>query len=341
VKNNANAIYTSGEASMTEKVVFGPVPSRRLGRSFGVNNVLYKNCSYSCVYCQLGRTQHFEIERNEYYNPEGLVRIVIEAKKFDAPIDYITFVPDGEPTLDKNLGFEIAEIKRESFTKVAVITNASLLYRDDVKDDLYYGDTISIKVDAITQKIWKKINRPHPKLKLDEILEGIVDFSEKYKGRIITETMLIKGINDQEDEITKMAQFLSRMKVDIAYIAIPTRPPAEQWVEPADEKTIFMAHEIFSNHLGKKHVELLTGYEEALFDSVSEDPIHGFLAITSVHPMMVDYAHKFFSERGLQPEEVINKLLEENKIVKLSYMDHEFILRKFKSDNMKKIMNER
>jgi organic radical activating enzyme len=115
--NITRSDYTSGEGSMTEKVVFGPVPSRRLGMSLGVNNVLYKNCSYSCVYCQLGRTQHFEIERDEYYNPEELVRIVIEAEKSDAPIDYITFVPDGEPTLDKNLGFEIAEIKRESSTK--------------------------------------------------------------------------------------------------------------------------------------------------------------------------------------------------------------------------------
>jgi wyosine [tRNA(Phe)-imidazoG37] synthetase (radical SAM superfamily) len=334
--NNASVTCASGEVSMTEKVVFGPVPSRRLGMSLGVNNILYKNCSYSCVYCQLGRTQHFEIERDEYYNPEELVRIVREAEKSDALIDYITFVPDGEPTLDKNLGFEIAEIKKEdSSTKVAVITNASLIYREDVRAALYDGDTVSIKVDAITPEIWKQINRPHPKLKLDGILDGIVKFSEKYKGRIITETMLIKGVNDQEDEITKIAQFLSGIKVDVAYIAIPTRPPAEVWVEPADEKTILMAHEIFSNHLGKNHVELLTGYEEALFDSVSKDPIRGFLAITSVHPMMIDYVDTYFSERGLQPEEVINKLLEENKIVKLSYMDHEFILRKFKSDKTK------
>ncbi|MFX1519375.1 MAG: radical SAM protein [Promethearchaeota archaeon] len=317
---------------MTEKVVFGPAPSRRLGMSLGVNNVFYKNCSYSCVYCQLGRTPHFEIERKEYCNPKELVRSVLEAKKFDAPIDYITFVPDGEPTLDKNLGFEIAEIKRESSMKVAVITNASLIYRDDVKDDLYNGDTVSIKVDAITPEIWKQINRPSPKLKLDEILDGIVNFSEKYKGRIITETMLIKGINDQEDEITKIAKFLSGIKVDVAYIAIPTRPPAEPRVEPANEKTILMAYEIFSKYLGKKHVELLTSYEEKAFESVSEDLIEGFLAIISVHPMRVDYAYKFFSERGSKPLKIINKLMEENKIVKLKYMSHEFFFRKFKSE---------
>lgn len=318
---------------MTEKVVFGPVPSRRLGKSLGVNNVLYKHCSYSCVYCQLGRTVHFEIERKEYCDPEALIEIVSEANKCDiSKIDYVTFVPDGEPALDINLGKEITEIKNEISTKVAVITNGSLIYQDDVKDDLYNADTVSIKVDAITPEIFKRINRPHPKLKLDQILDGIVNFAKRYNGRLITESMFVKGLNDNENEIEKIANFLSGINVDTAYIAIPTRPPAESWVEPADEHTILMAHEIFSKYLEKTHVELLTGYEDSSFESVSEDPIQGLLAITAVHPMRIDYAYKFFSERGLQPEEVISKLLEENKIIKLRHMGQEFILRKMKSE---------
>ena len=322
---------------MTEKVIFGPVPSRRLGRSLGVNNIPHKHCTYSCVYCQVGRTLYFEIEHEEYYTPEELIRTVIShVKKIEPKIDYVTFVPDGEPTLDINLGKEITGIKNETSTKVAVITNGSLIFQDDVKDDLYNADTVSIKVDAITPEIWKRINRPHPKLKLDEILDGIVNFSKRYNGRLITESMLCKGVNDKEDEIENIAKFLSGINVDTAYIAIPTRPPAESWVEPADEQTILMAHEIFSKYLGKMHVELLTGYEGPSFEDISEDPIQGFLAIIAVHPMRIDYAHKFFFKRELQPEEVINKLLDENKITKLSYRGHEFILHKFKSEKQGK-----
>jgi len=319
---------------VSEKIVFGPVPSRRLGRSLGVNNIPYKHCTYSCVYCQIGKTLRFEIERQEYYNPKTIITTVItQVKRFgEEKIDYITFVPDGEPTLDINLGKEIVGIKNETTVKVAVITNGSLIYRDDVKEDLYNADTVSIKVDAVTLEIFRKINRAHPKLKLECILNGIIDFSKRYLGKILTETMLVKGINDNKDELENIAKFLSRINVEKSYIAIPTRPPAEPWVKPADEQAILMAHEIFSKYLGEAHVELLTGYEGASFENISEDPIQGLLAITAVHPMRIDYAYKYLSERNLEPKEVISNLLKTNKLVKLKYMNYEFLLHKTNLD---------
>lgn len=317
---------------MEEKLVFGPVPSRRLGRSLGVNNIPPKHCTYSCVYCQIGRTIHFEIERKAYYDPEKIIRSVVShVKKFgEENIDYITFVPDGEPTLDINLGKEIVGIKNETITKVAVITNGSLIYREDVKADLYNADTVSIKVDAVTLDVFRKINRAHHRLNLDEILDGIIDFSKNYNGKILTESMFVKGINDKREEIEKIARFLSKINVTTAYIAIPTRPPAEVWVKPSEQKTILTAYEIFSRYLGEKHVELLTSYEASTFENVLNDPIQGLLAIISVHPMRLDYAYRFLAERGLNPKDVINNLLKEDKIVSLKHMGYEFILYKAK-----------
>ena len=142
-------------------IVFGPVPSRRLGRSLGVNNIPPKACSYSCVYCQLGRTANVQVTRREFYNPVDILR---EAKsKYEnaislgESIDYITFVPDGEPTLDYRLG-ETLELLQSIGAKVGVISNASLISEQSVRDDLARADWVSLKIDAIDKRTWKQIN---------------------------------------------------------------------------------------------------------------------------------------------------------------------------------------
>lgn len=316
---------------MDISIIFGPVPSRRLGRSVGINNIPYKHCTYSCVYCQIGRTLKFEVNRRKYYDPEFVIESVVQyvEKTGEANIDYVTFVPDGEPTLDINLGKEINGIKDETKTKIAVITNGSLLFLEDVREDLMNADLVSIKVDAISEEIFKKINRPHPKLNLQEILQGILTFSEEYEGTIITESMFVDSINDSIEEITKIAEFLSRLRLHKAYIAVPTRPPAETWVKPATEDTILNAHEIFSKFL-KQRAELLISYEGSLFENASQDPIQGLLSIISVHPMRIDYAYKFLSERGYEPKEVIEQLIMENKVVLKKYRNYEFVILKTK-----------
>ncbi|MEM3678045.1 MAG: radical SAM protein, partial [Candidatus Bathyarchaeia archaeon] len=143
--------------------VFGPIPSRRLGRSLGVNNVPPKTCSYSCIYCQLGRTIKPVISRRAFYSPdkilEDAVRRVDEAGLRSERIDYITFVPDGEPTLDANIGREISLLKQMGIP-IAVLSNASLLWREDVAEDLLEADLVSLKVDASDGPLWRRINRP-------------------------------------------------------------------------------------------------------------------------------------------------------------------------------------
>ncbi len=232
--------------------VFGYVSSRRLGRSLGINNIKPKHCSYSCVYCQLGRTNNLTIERTVFYDPYDLIAEV-ECRINDIGpenIDFVTFVSSGEPTLDVNLGVEIDLLKDKGY-KVAVISNSSLITRKDVFNDLLKADLVSLKVDAVTSKIWKKINRPHPNLKLGEILSGVRRFGEEFSGELITETMFIQGINDKIDEVEQIAEFLGNVGPKVAYIGVPTRPPAEKVCGP-DISFIELAKEIFDNYVTTK-----------------------------------------------------------------------------------------
>jgi wyosine [tRNA(Phe)-imidazoG37] synthetase (radical SAM superfamily) len=193
-------------------VVFGSIPSRRLGRSLGINNVSYKYCTYSCIYCQLGLTSCLTTLSRNFYAPDDIAQEtenkLEELKKSDEKADYITFVPDGEPTLDINLGATIEKLKKFEI-KLAIITNSSVLFENNIRNVLMLADWVSLKIDAVEPEIWRKINRPHGCLNLDFILNGIKDFASSYRGVLVTETMLVKGINDSNESITGMAFLLT------------------------------------------------------------------------------------------------------------------------------------
>lgn len=182
-------------------IAFGPVPSRRLGYSLGINNIPAKYCTYSCVYCQVGRTTHMTLDRQEFYPVDQVLaevgQKVTEVAQAGKKIDYLTLVPDGEPTLDINLGKVISGLKQFGIP-VAVISNASLIDQLDVQEELVEADWVSLKVDSVDEKVWKKINRPHRRLYLDRILDGIRSFKTKYPGKLVTESMLVAGLNDTE-----------------------------------------------------------------------------------------------------------------------------------------------
>jgi len=188
--------------------IFGPVPSRRLGKSIGINNIPPKICSYSCVYCQLGISFNMVADRQEFYDPNDLLKEIKEkianAKINNEAVDYLTIVPDGEPTLDKNLGKLIDLIKPLGF-KIAVITNSTLLNEPEVRQEICKADWVSVKVDTLDEKIWKKIDRPHKKIAFNSMLNGIKAFSKEYGGILVTETMLVKDLNN---DIKKVAEFI-------------------------------------------------------------------------------------------------------------------------------------
>jgi len=310
-------------------LAFGPVPSRRLGRSLGVNNIPDKVCSYACVYCQIGRTLRMEVERRPFYEPELLFeevsKKVEEARKKGERIDYITFVPDGEPTLDVNLGLEVELLKKLGIP-LAILTNSSLLWRDDVREELSTFDFVSLKLDAVSEALWKKIDRPHKSLSLERILDGMLTFREDFDGTLVTETMLINV--DYGDELENIADFLAELKPDKAYIAVPTRPPAENWVEPASEETINLAYQLFSERLGGK-VEYLIGYEGNAFASTG-NVVEDILSITAVHPMREE-ALKELLRKNNASWDVVEKLLEEGKLILLNYRGERFYMRALRS----------
>ena len=308
-------------------IAFGPVPSRRLGHSLGVNNIPPKFCTYSCIYCQIGRTIHKENERREFYKIDEIIedveKKVKEARKRGEEIDYLTFVPDGEPTLDINIGREIEALQSLGI-KIAVITNASLIWKKDVRDDLHEADWVSLKVDAVSKDIWQRVDRPHKSLSLEKILEGMIKFSEIFEGELTTETMLIKGINGKYEEIEKIASFLTKMKPYKSYISIPTRPPAEKWAMPANESIINMAFQLFDKR--GIDVEYLIGYEGNAFaftGNIEDD----LLSITSVHPMREEGVKELLKKADANWK-VVEKLIKEDKLIELEYQKNKYYMRK-------------
>ena len=245
-----------------------------------------------------------------------------QAREKGEPVDYVTFVPDGEPTLDANLGEEIDTLKGLG-VRVAVITNGSLLWREDVRQNLRKADWVSLKVDALSEEIWHKINRPHRLLKLETILQGMFKFAETFEGELTTETMLVRGINDDLNEIGRVAEFLAELKPAVAYIAIPTRPPAEQ-IEPATEQTINAAYQTFRERLD--WVEYLIGYEGNAF-SFTGDVQDDLLSITAVHPMREDAVADFLKRTGAGLE-IVQGMVEKGDIVELVYQGKKFYIHK-------------
>jgi len=311
---------------LISSIAYGPVPSRRLGRSLGINNIPPKRCSYSCVYCQLGRTKNIQIKREVLYEPLHLVRSVREKveqlRKNGELIDYLAFVPDGEPTLDSNLGKHL-ELLRALGIKLAVITNASMVWREDVQQELQKADWVCLKVDAVTVDIWKSVNRPHKKLRLDTILDGMLRFARSFLGELTSETMLIKGINDTTREIDKIAGFLAELNPAKAYLSIPIRPPAER-IEPATEITLNAAFQIFSSKLSI--VEYLIGYEGNAFASTG-NAVDDLLSITAVHPMRKDAVVELLNRTG-SSWDVVHTLIADGSLLELEYQGKKFYARK-------------
>ena len=324
--NASVKINQSKRRLVISPTVYGPVPSRRLGRSLGINNIPPKICSYSCIYCQLGRTTDIRIEREAFYEPLELARGVRErvrqVRDKGELIDYLAFVPDGEPTLDINLGKEI-ELLRALGIKIAVITNASLIWSEDVWQDLQKADWVCLKIDAVTPDIWHSINRPHKHLKLNTILDGMLRFAKSFQGELISEAMLIRGINDDTREVSKIAGFLAKLKLARAYLSIPTRPPAEK-LEPANEQTLNTAYQIFSERLSR--VEYLIDYEGNAFSSTG-NAVDDLLSITAVHPMREEAVTELLNRLGTGWE-IVQGLINNGNMVELEYQGKKFYARK-------------
>lgn len=304
-------------------ITFGPVPSRRLGRSLGINNIPPKVCSYNCVYCQVGRTTQQTIERKPFYDPhvtaQEVMKKLASARDKGERVDYLTFVPDGEPTLDANLG-ELISLLRPFDVKIAVITNASLVWRRDVRQDLSKADWVSVKIDAADEETWRRINRPHPSLSFDATRDGELAFAEHFHGVLTTETMLVKDVNDSLEHARALAGWFSRIRPTVAYVTIPTRPPTDKGVVPPGENRFNEVCRVLKG--GGCPVVCLEEEEAGLFTSTG-DVAQDLLAITAVHPMEEEAVRRFLDERHADWT-VVESLMTEGEIVELHYRDKRF-----------------
>lgn len=320
--------------------VFGPVPSRRLGNSLGVNNIPPKHCSYACVYCQLGSPQHVLSERRPFKDPLEIATVIAgrvdELDRQGALPDFVTIVPDGEPLLDSGIGTlltELQKIKRRNprcreivRPRIAVITNGSLLHHAETRRELRTADWISVKVDAPDDALWRKIDRPSRNLDFDTVLEGLRAFREEFTGFLATETMLVSEVNDDTDTLRSLASLISTIKPDISYLSIPTRPPAEEWVSAPEEERILQAYRIFAD--AQLKVELNTGYETGSFGITGklEDDV---LSTAAVHPIP-EPALKEMVVAAKETWKTVESLLKRNLLLRKEYRGRTFYLTNLK-----------
>jgi wyosine [tRNA(Phe)-imidazoG37] synthetase (radical SAM superfamily) len=286
------------------KYIFGPVPSRRLGQSLGIDPIPQKTCNWNCVYCQLGRSAPMTNARREYIPVDAIIAEVTWALQTHSPgeIDWVTFVGSGEPTLNSELGNMIRKVKAQTRIPVAVITNGALTFLPEVRADLAQADAVLPTLDAGSAELYRKINRPWPDLTFERQVEGLIAFRAEYRGKLWIEVMLVRGLNDSEEALRDLASVLVRIKPDQVHLSLPVRPPAESWVEPTDEEGLLRAQAILGD------VAHVLSPAQGEFDlrgcgNVSE----AILSIITRHPMRED---DLFAALQRWPDEDVRQILQ-------------------------------
>jgi wyosine [tRNA(Phe)-imidazoG37] synthetase (radical SAM superfamily) len=228
------------------KHVFGPVPSKRLGQSLGIDLLPMKSCTWNCIYCQLGRTKHYVTERCEFYPPEAILSEIRQTLAGGAHIDWITFVGSGETLLYKGIGFLIGELKKITTIPIAVITNGSLLYLPEVRRELIDADAVLPSLNAGSEDLYERIDRPSPGFTFLQHLDGLIQFRREYSGRLWVEVMLLGGVNDSDKALYDLADALKLISPDMVHLVQPTRPATEGDVRVPEDDRVEQAIRILS-----------------------------------------------------------------------------------------------
>jgi len=277
--------------------IFGPVPSRRLGFSLGVDTIPFKTCSLNCIYCQLGRTINKTIQRKEYIAADDILREIEEVLREGKRIDYITFSGSGEPTLNSEIRRMISRIKELTSIPLAILTNGTLLYRPRIREDLMEADLVIPSLDTVTQEIFEMVNRPHPSLKIEKVITGIDSFSQEFNGKVWLEIMVVKGINDSLEEIEKAAQVIKQMNLEKIQLNTVVRPPAEEFARPLTAEDLKNIKTV----LGKK-CEIIAEFKRATQKAYKRDVEKSILSMVKRRPVtLVDISHSL----GLHRNEII------------------------------------
>ncbi len=293
--------------------IFGPVPSRRLGFSLGIDIIPAKTCTFSCIYCQLGPTPAVTITRRPYVPAGVIISEVSQRLKEKDRIDFLTFSGSGEPTLNSNLGRMIKGLKEVTSIPVAVITNSSLLYLSDVRWDLEKADVVLPSLDAVSEETFQRINRPHPKISASLIIKGLKNFSRQYSGKIWLEIMLVKGINDSPAELTKFKKVIGTLKVDKVQLNTVVRPPAESNALPLNREEMERAArligyncEVIADFTGQPS-ESFQADEELIVSTLKRRPLtlNDLTSITRLNPNEIIKILNCLIEKGKIREQTL------------------------------------
>lgn len=295
------------------KFIFGPVPSRRLGRSLGISPIPKKACNYSCIFCQLGRTHNMTNTRKEFFPVSDILAEFDEYLEKSDAFDVVSLVGEGEPTLYLKLGELIRGIKERTEKPVVVITNGALLADPQVREELMDADIVLPSLDSVSEEMYHKIDRPYGKIDYNKVTEGLEIFSHQFKGQIFVELMLMDKINDDEETLLKFKEILSHIRYDKVYINTPVRPPAESYAGISSPEAIGRA------------VELLDGISiDALasgsFGSETEDDYEAIIGIIGRHPMNQYEIGGFLESRNNPcPEDILRRLQEDPAVEPTEY----------------------
>ncbi|MGB9894249.1 MAG: radical SAM protein [Candidatus Saccharicenans sp.] len=296
--------------------LYGPVPSRRLGYSLGVDLLPFKTCSLSCIYCQLGRTKKTTVRRHQFFSEKQILEEIRDFLKTGVRVDFITFSGSGEPTLSRSIGWLIRKIKKITRIPVAVLTNSTLLSRAAVRKDLVAADIVVPSLDAATQKIFEKINRPHPSLKSEKIIEGLIKFRQQFKGQLWLEILLVKGINDSPAHLQKLKKVVEKIKPDKIHLNTVVRPPAESRAQPLSQDELQKIKEFFGDR-----AEVVAGFRKKEQDRAPADIAQAILSIVRRRPVSLeDLEHSL----GLTREELslsLQQLLDSGQVKRVVYQD--------------------
>jgi wyosine [tRNA(Phe)-imidazoG37] synthetase (radical SAM superfamily) len=294
--------------------VYGPVLSRRLGFSLGVDILPYKTCSFDCVYCQLGRTPKKTYRRGNFFSDEDILSQIKKVIAAGRKLDYITFSGSGEPTLNTEIGKLIRQIKKTTSIPVAVLTNSSLLPQKSVRQALLAADLVVPSLDAATADAFRKVNRPHPSLRLKKIIEGLEKFRQEFKGKIWLEIMLVKGINDSPSDIKALKKAIVRIKPDKVQLNTVVRPPAEKWVRPVSKKEL----EDIKNKLGGR-AEVVVDFKEKAQTRSADDSEEAILSIGRRRPVTRKDLVEVLGQDEKEILKSLNSLLAKGKIKREPY----------------------
>ncbi len=286
------------------KHLFGPVPSRRLGRSLGVDIVPLKTCSFDCVFCQVGRTTELTVRRGIYVDTEEVLDELTRWLSSGDTADYITLSGSGEPTLHTEFGRLIEFVKEKSIIPAALLTNGSLLHMPEVRADALKADVVKVSLSAWDESSFRAINRPEPGLMYDKVYRGIKKFSEDFFGELWVEVFLVAGVNDKLEQVENIAAQVNALNADVVHLNTVVRPPSERWAKPASEDNMEKLAELF-----KPSAELIgfrtqeptgsewTAHRDRIVGMLSRRPCtaEDIAAVSGLHPNEVA---KYLAELG-------------------------------------------